>query len=715
MRAKSDSELTTIITRARARRRGVRIVTTALLVVAACALVAASPAAATTNTMALVSGSGPPGLPDPLTKVSTGGGQLSAWTTTSQPPYAGLNLPPAGARWISHGSGAASTTVPKTYTYTRDFTLPACIDKASVKGVAIADDTVTVTLNGGAALASGTLNTPTAFSSSGLQPGLNTLTFVVTDTALSRTALTYAATVTWDTCRGGVKVCKVAGPGVKAETPYTFTAGGQSVIVNAGPAPGGHCVAFPQLFDYGPLEIRETAQPLVQVQPPITVVPAGRFVSSDPAAGKVTVMVDSGVTEASFTNRGPGWMEVCKETVPTSTTKLFDFTVQPPVGPAIALAPVPGGSQCSPPLKVASGTVSVTETVPAGWTQMLPCRTWPNPSLLLTCNIASHVTTATVTGGDESTQTVLYFRNCGLPKPLCTHMGKLSTDSKASQVATLAGLATVIDASPDPAGKVIYFTAKGRRPGVYSVPAGGGKPGAVFVGRPLRDPAGIAVSNDGQRLFVADRKTGSIFVVPVRGGRARALRGTEGSAPRGLEIQTRDGKETVVYTGVDRTDGLPAVLAIGADGDERPAVLAKGGPLRDPDGVAIAVTGLIYVSDHAGGGRVLRIKEGQVKTIATRVRLGDVGGIALSLEESRLMISSVRRATGRTRLRILDLASGRMPSFDDGVAGNRSAGGLHRARAGRAMAWAATARSGKVYRFVPGGTERFKAARRPVK
>jgi sugar lactone lactonase YvrE len=272
----------------------------------------------------------------------------------------------------------------------------------------------------------------------------------------------------------------------------------------------------------------------------------------------------------------------------------------------------------------------------------------------------------------------------------------------ATLVAQLPADNTALDASPDPSGRVIYFTTSGKGgPGIYRVPAAGGARHAVLVGGRLRAPAGLAVSNDGKRLYVADRKAGHILVVAARGGAAHVLRGSAGSSPRGLEIQTRGGRDFVVFTG--RSHGQPALLRLRTTGAARPTVLRRGAPLRAPDGVAISKTGAIYVTDHSGasGGRALRIDGTAVTTVADHILLGHPGGIALTLDESKLLISSLRRGAGTAQVLIVDTASGATSTFDDVISANHAAGGLHRARAAVPFGWADVSRSGHVYRVDP--------------
>ncbi len=271
---------------------------------------------------------------------------------------------------------------------------------------------------------------------------------------------------------------------------------------------------------------------------------------------------------------------------------------------------------------------------------------------------------------------------------------------KVQLVAELGARSTALDASPDPTGKVIYYTTGGASPGIFRVPAAGGAQRRVLAGGLLRRPEGLAVSNDGKRLYVADTRAGHILVVPVSGAKAHVLRGTAGSSPRGLEIQTRAGKELVVYSGKAR-DGSAAVLRIAAAGAAKPAVIVKGAPLRTPDGVAVSKTGAIFVTDHGRGGRALKIVGGKVSTVAGAIRLGDPAGIALTLDEAHLLVSSLDKATGTAQVVIVELASGATSTFDDVIGTNHSAGGLHRARAAVPMGWADVQRPGRIYRVDP--------------
>src|ERR1044072_9234084 len=69
------------------------------------------------------------------------------------------------------------------------------------------------------------------------------------------------------------------------------------------------------------------------------------------------------------------------------------------------------------------------------------------------------------------------------------------------------------------------------RPGIFRVPAAGGTQGTILSGGQLRRPEGLAVSNDGKRLYVADTRAGHILVVPVGGAKPPVPRGTARHSP----------------------------------------------------------------------------------------------------------------------------------------------------------------------------------------
>jgi hypothetical protein len=100
---------------------------------------------------------------------------------------------------------------------------------------------------------------------------------------------------------GGIKVCKVAGAGVKTGTPIHFTVNGHHITVPAGPAPGGYCVLAGQL----PLGTQATIIehiPATEHVSAITASPASRLISTDLATGTAVTSVGRGFIDVTFTD-----------------------------------------------------------------------------------------------------------------------------------------------------------------------------------------------------------------------------------------------------------------------------------------------------------------------------------------------------------------------------------------------------------------------------
>jgi DNA-binding beta-propeller fold protein YncE len=270
----------------------------------------------------------------------------------------------------------------------------------------------------------------------------------------------------------------------------------------------------------------------------------------------------------------------------------------------------------------------------------------------------------------------------------------------ATVVATAAGGNMPLDAAPDPTGRTIYFTTDGPAgAGVFAVSATGGAVRTIAQGGRLSDPVGLAVAPDGSGLYVAD--SGRILVVKADGSGVSVLRGSAGTHPQGLEVQAAGATQRVVFTGSDPANGRPGVFALGLSGASRPRVLAEGGRLRAPQGVAIARRGAIYVTDRGAGGRVLKIAYGRVAQIAGGIRLGDPAGLALVADDSQLLVSSLDPQAGTAQVEIVNTSTLATGIFNQTISANTAAGGLHRGLRTTVMAWAGVSRSGPVYRIDP--------------
>jgi sugar lactone lactonase YvrE len=283
-----------------------------------------------------------------------------------------------------------------------------------------------------------------------------------------------------------------------------------------------------------------------------------------------------------------------------------------------------------------------------------------------------------------------------------------SSVTTIAPIATLTGDQSPLDATPSPDGSMIYFIARGSSGvGVFRVPAAGSTPEPVRVGSPFVNPVGIATSSDGAQLYIADTQAGAngvILSLPAAGGAAAPLAGSEGRAPRGLDVRQQGDQDMIYFTGTTPTGSQPAIYTLAASGGTA-TILASGAPLIDPDGIVVTGGGVAYVSDHTGAGgqgRVVKVEGGAVTTIVDTVRLGRPAGVALTLNERLLLVSSLQADRDNDQVLLVDLASHQSGIVTKVVGENiGSSGGVHRARKANTFAWADVSRSGRVYRVDP--------------
>ncbi len=255
------------------------------------------------------------------------------------------------------------------------------------------------------------------------------------------------------------------------------------------------------------------------------------------------------------------------------------------------------------------------------------------------------------------------------------------------------------DAVPSPDGSIIYFTGIGADgvPGVFSVPAAGGESNLVSNASPLAMPLGLAISTDGQTLYVSDpwmagSSGGGLYTLPLASAQAQLIEGTQGTAPQGVEVISQEGADQVYFTGIDPSDGQPAVYRVAASGGDV-TLIAKGAPLIAPSGIAIAQDGTIYVLDHLASGNglggVVRIQGESAEIIARDVRTGgQLAGLTLTMDGALLLASSLDNTAGTAQVLVVDLATLQTSIVNDVISANTAAGGLHRAHNDNIFAWA---------------------------
>ncbi len=265
------------------------------------------------------------------------------------------------------------------------------------------------------------------------------------------------------------------------------------------------------------------------------------------------------------------------------------------------------------------------------------------------------------------------------------------------------------DSVPSTDGSTFYFVATNGAgaPAIFSVPARGGAAVRLASGAPLSSPFGIAISTDGKTLYVADPGAGAadsaaatdpdapgaVYTLPVGGGTPALLAGTAGYSPRGLDVVLEGKADAVYFTGLDPADGSPGLFKVGAAGGGT-TVVSKGAPLSEPSGVAVAASGIAYVTDHLGSGgargALFQVSAGSASKLVGGLRFGFPAGVALTRDEKSVLVSGIDDASRLDVVYLVDLASHKVSSTSQGVGSNTDAGGLHRARGADVLSWCGT-------------------------
>jgi len=260
-----------------------------------------------------------------------------------------------------------------------------------------------------------------------------------------------------------------------------------------------------------------------------------------------------------------------------------------------------------------------------------------------------------------------------------------------------ADFTSPFDATPDPDGKNVYFIAltPDGDPGIFKVGAAQGSPVTkLFSGAPLGSPVNIAISDDGKTLYLADSGAdtpdgddgGALFSLGVGGGTPSMLAGTEGTAPRGVEVHG----DSLYFTGTK--DGAPGLFKTSAQGGS--ASVVASGAFSDPSGVVVASTGEAYVVDTGTAAdsvaSVLKVAEdGTVTPFATGFNVGFPAGLALTKDGGTLLISGLDASKGTDVVIGVSVAdAARRRTFSDTINQFSESAGLHRAKNVEVYAWA---------------------------
>jgi hypothetical protein len=207
-------------------------------------------------------------------------------------------------------------------------------------------------------------------------PGSATVTTVSGDVSFETVATFTNQGTTAQGTAGQLKICKIAGPGVKAGTNFNFTATSgtpavsQSYTVPAGPpSEGGYCVIDSTTFPLGTkVTVAEVFNPLLLPYTVTSVVSPAGTTGTNP----IVATLGAGFTEVTFTNtsagvgpfRGP-WntgLEFSNISGGAPITQTFPLTSTPPV-PFTAAAAVASGPPGWLTVSPNQGTTPATITV----------------------------------------------------------------------------------------------------------------------------------------------------------------------------------------------------------------------------------------------------------------------------------------------------------------------------------------------------------------
>lgn len=212
---------------------------------------------------------------------------------------------------------------------------------------------------------------------------------------------------------GSIKVCKTLGPNAGSAAGHTFVftvttniAGlpSHDVSVVLGAAGTTACVIDPAVLPLGThVSITEHAVPNVPLSG-VSVSPASQDLGSAPPTANLAV--GTGITTATFTDVTSGTVEVCKIAADAQTAnQTFQFSVNG--GAPISVK----AGQCSLPIGVPSGTVSISELAKTNFKLVSVTAVGPTQaSRLLTGSTTNPAQVSVPTGGVEN-ETVVTFTN----------------------------------------------------------------------------------------------------------------------------------------------------------------------------------------------------------------------------------------------------------------------------------------------------------------
>ncbi|HEY2031494.1 MAG TPA: hypothetical protein VGH20_20020 [Myxococcales bacterium] len=264
--------------------------------------------------------------------------------------------------------------------------------------------------------------------------------------------------------------------------------------------------------------------------------------------------------------------------------------------------------------------------------------------------------------------------------------GSLTTSTAAAADNDKLVFSLALDAAPSPDGNTIYFLAvdPANGPGVFKTAAAANStPTLITSGGSLGSPLALAVSTDGNTIFLADPAAqtatdqGAIFAESAAGGAPSLLPETVDFAPRAVAVSKVGGSDEIVFIGTDKTSGADGVFK---DVSGQVTSVVAG---NNPSSIAVANDGTIYILDQAGS--IARVAPGGTSATALagasqHLDVSFPSGMDLSHDQSALLVSGFDPATGNESIARVDIATGAVTQLvlTPPLAGGEP-GGLHRA------------------------------------
>lgn len=207
----------------------------------------------------------------------------------------------------------------------------------------------------------------------------------------------------------------------------------------------------------------------------------------------------------------------------------------------------------------------------------------------------------------------------------------------------------------------------------------------------------------GDELIVADRAAaggqGALLAISLSSHEVEEVL-ARGYRPASVTV---DAEGDIYLSGTDPRTREPGVFRVsGEDGEIE--TIYSGQPLIDPSGIALMADGRVLVADSSlegsSRGGVFVLNEGKADLFATGFAAGFPAGIALTTDESTLVVSGVGQ-DGHDRLFVFDLVTGARSVVEaEFTSAQSSSGGLHRKLDSNTFIWSSgTFNGGTVYRL----------------